>query len=217
MDNFSILELTSSEMERVLRGNGGLLAGSASETTQAKKLRRKARLKKGRDAYIMLGPNADEFNDIPNAFRGTDVGNLPPHTKKEDRVKALNAYLKVAQVPESEWAAFIEKVEIELARVTRPKWVGRLERGGELATLSAPLFLKRVHADYIGEDGTVENETIRAIDPDLMKAVEVYLSARRTRAREKQIPLTLGDAEGLNFVLARPSIAVGSTKKNPAP
>ena len=139
-----------------------------------------------------------------------DVGEAPEEIEegqllsKEIGRKILVAYFDALKVPESERKSLVEKFEIEIARTTRPKWVGRLERGGELATLSAPLFLKCVHADYIGEDGTVENEIIRAIDPDLMKAVEAYISARRTRANEKGIPFTLGDAEGLEFVLTRP-------------
>jgi hypothetical protein len=137
-------------------------------------------------------------------FDGEIEEDLLNKPEKERHFENLVAYLDDENVPESERPALIEKIKIEIARITRPKWVGRLERGGELATLSAPLFLKRVHADYIGSSGAVENEAIRAIDPDLMKAVEAYISARRTRAKEKNIPFTLGDAEGLEFVLTRP-------------
>jgi len=101
-------------------------------------------------------------------------------------------------VPPAERTILIVKFRVEIARATRPKWAGRLERGGELATLSAPSFLKRVHAEDIAPDGTVRNEIIRAIDADLMKAIEVYISQRRGKK-------DLGDAEGLKFVLARPS------------
>lgn len=143
-------------------------------------------------------------------FEGTnkkkEEGDLSTAKKDKEHVRAqLYAFFDAVDVPKDERPALAIVIEIELARVTRPKWVGRLERGGELATLSAPAFLKRVHPDYIGEDGTVENEIIRAVDTELMRAVEVYIATRRARAKKNNTPLTLGDAEGLNFVLARPS------------
>jgi hypothetical protein len=107
--------------------------------------------------------------------------------------------LAAEDVPETQRETLIAKFRIDIARITRPKWVGRLERGGELATLSAPNFLKRVHAEDIAADGTVHNEIIRAIDPDLMQVVELYISKRRSRAQD------LGDAKGLKFILTRPS------------
>ncbi len=136
---------------------------------------------------------------------------------EDQHIKNLDAYLAFKDVPESERPVLIKGLKIAIARVTRPKWAGRLERGGELATLSAPSFLKRVHPDYIDEDGMVENEVIRAIDPDLMKAIEVYLSARRARAKAKKVPVTLGDAEGLGFVLARPGPVVETSDRKLAP
>lgn len=144
-----------------------------------------------------------DIKDSPDAIVTSDrigkivVGNLSKLEQKS-LDKNLAAYFESENVPKSEWLTLTQKLKIEIARVTRPKWVGRLERGGELATLSAPLFLKRVHADYINEDGTVENEIIRAIDPELMRAVEFYISKRRNRG------VDLGDAEGLHFVLAHP-------------
>ena len=118
--------------------------------------------------------------------------------KPGDLYRRWNALLDAEGVAEAERPALIAKLRLEVARATRPKWSGRLERGGELATLSAPLFLKRVHADDIAADGIIHKETIRAIDPDLMTAVEAYISQRKKRAAD------LGDAEGLVFVVSRP-------------
>lgn len=118
--------------------------------------------------------------------------------KPEDSYRRWDALLGAENVAAAERPALIAKLRTEVARATRPKWNGRLMRGGELAVLSAPLFLKRVHADDIAADGTVHKEIIRAIDPDLMTAVEAYISQRKKRGAD------LGDAEGLAFVVSRP-------------
>ena len=123
----------------------------------------------------------------------------------------LISYFDAAGVPESERPALIEKFEIELARATRPRWVGRIKRGGELATLNAPQFLKNVHFEDISNDGTVYNEVIRAIDPDLMTAVEDYISKAKKRGNG------LKDAEGLRFVLARPGSKAVTIHGTPDP
>jgi hypothetical protein len=112
------------------------------------------------------------------------------------------AVMEAEHVPESERETLLAKFHVEIARATRPKWRERRVKGGELAIVSAPTFLKRVHSEEIGCDGSVRNDVIRAIDPDLMKAVELYISQRRGRG------LDLGDAVGLNFVLSRPSRAL---------
>ena len=117
----------------------------------------------------------------------------------DQKIQLWMSVLAAERVPEAEREALIAKFRIEVARATRPKWNDRRMRGGELATLTAPQFLKRVHAEDIASDGTVHNEIIRAIDPDLMQVVELYISKRRSRGQD------LGDAEGLNFVLTRPS------------
>ena len=132
---------------------------------------------------------------------------------KRLNIELWNALLETEGVPDVERPALIVRFHIEIARVLRPKWVGRLERGGELATLTAPLFLKHVHAGDIAQDGTVHNEIIRAIDPDLMQAVELYISKRRIRGQD------LGDAEGLKFVLTRPSSRTSARrpKEHPTP
>ncbi len=136
---------------------------------------------------------------VPKSDVWERVGRLLP-TKKEKRIKILIAYFDASEVPESERPALIKKFEIEIARATRPKWRERFKRGGELAELSAPLFLRRVHAEEIAPDGTVENETIRAIDPDLMRAVDSYASNRRSRPDGD-----MGDAAGLQFSLVHPA------------
>jgi len=125
----------------------------------------------------------------------------------QERDSALYRLLDVYGVPESERPALKEKIHIEISRVTRPLWVGRLERGGVLATLSAPSFLKQVHAEEIAPDGSVQSKIIRAIDPALMRAVAVYITIRKTRR------LDLGDAAGLRFVLFRPSKRLPTKKQ----
>ena len=125
-----------------------------------------------------------------------DVGDVLERTK--DKSELWNDALAAEGVPDAERAGLIAEFRIAIARVMRPKWLGRLERGGERATLTAPQFLKRVHPDFITPDGTVHNEVIRAIDPQLMKAVETYIGQRNARG------LDHGDAKGLKFVLARP-------------
>ncbi len=149
-----------------------------------------------------------KFKIISNNSKKEDEGSLPTTERERENFKnLLKAYLAAAGVPESERGIVFQKLEIEIARIVRPKWSGRLERGGALATLSAPLFLKRVHADYIGRDGTVENETIRAIDPDLMRAVESYVSNRKSRPDGD-----MGDAKDLQFILAQPSKSIPRSK-----
>jgi hypothetical protein len=121
--------------------------------------------------------------------------------QKRDEAKAdevIDRWLAEIGIPPESRSGLIAKFRIEIARTMRPKWAGRLKRGGELATISAPLFLRHVHAEDIAQDGTVHKETIRAIDPELMDAVESYISKRK---KSKD----LGDAEGLIFVLSRPS------------
>jgi hypothetical protein len=107
--------------------------------------------------------------------------------------KNLIAFLDEVGIPEAKRVELIERFRIEIARVVRPKWLGRLVRGGELATLTAPMFLKRVHAEDIGADGTVPVDIIRGIDPELMRAVDGYISQRIHRG------LDLGDAQDLKF------------------
>jgi hypothetical protein len=130
--------------------------------------------------------------------------------KKEYRRAAedfSHAALIASGVSKAARSTITAKFRVEIARATRPKWRDRLLRGGELATLTAPSFLKRVHAEEIGHDGTIHNEVIRAIDSELMQAVELYISKRRKRNRD------LGDAEGLKFILTRPRVHARSAKQ----
>lgn len=157
--------------------------------------------------------DSPEYSTIWVEILKEKVERILRQKEKEKRIQLLKAYCASANIAESDWTAYIEKAEIERTRLTCPKWVGRLERGGELAALSAPLFLKRVHADYISEDGTVENETIRTIDPDLMNAVEIYMAQRRSYAKKTGQPLDMKDAEGLNFILSRPKARTPNVKK----
>lgn len=95
-------------------------------------------------------------------------------------------------------AASVEIHEILLrakSEVARPKWHER-EKYLELAKLSAPKFLTEVHAENI-KNNTVVKRTIRGTDPDLMDAVETYISQRKARGQN------LGDAKGLKFVSTR--------------
>ena len=90
-----------------------------------------------------------------------------------------------------------EKLESEakalVGAALRPKWD---ERGkyAELKDLSSPAFLKRVYAEAISADGTIQKDAVRKIDPKLMAAVETYISAREGRRRD------MGDAEGLRLI-----------------
>jgi hypothetical protein len=140
----------------------------------------------------------EEFQSLLECYLETE-GNVEKNTNQ--KLQLWLSALAAENVPESERATLIAKFQIEIARATRPKWEGRLERGGKLATLSAPSFLKNVHAEDIAPDGTVRTEVIRAIDPKLMQAVVLYISQRRARDQN------LGDAEGLNFILSKPSRA----------
>lgn len=102
-------------------------------------------------------------------------------------------FLKAAGVPESEHEGLVERFRIEIARVMRPKWLDRSSHGDEFARLTAPMFLKRVHFEEINDDGTVDVETIKAIDPELIRAVAGYISQRKHRG------LDFGDANDLKF------------------
>lgn len=139
---------------------------------------------------------------------GEDEGDVRRRVREIQQL--WEAVLEAENVPESEREVLIAKFRIEIARTTRPKWKGRLERGGQLATLSAPIFLKRVHAADIAPDGAVRTKVIRAIDPELLQAVVLYISQRKSRGQD------LGDAKGLKFVLSRPRRLKRQTKRSRA-
>jgi hypothetical protein len=149
-------------------------------------------------SFESIGPNLGTTEE--------DEGDV--QRRKQEKQQLWEAVLEAENVPASEREVLIAKFSIEIARATRPKWDGHLQLGGELATLSAPLFLKRVHAEDIGPDGTVRTEIIRAIDPKLMQAVVLYISHRRSRGKD------LGDAAGLTFILSKPSRAKPKSPRN---
>jgi len=88
-------------------------------------------------------------------------------------------------------------VAAETHEVERLKWRER-SKSAELKGLTAPRFLAVVHSDAI-VDSVIHKSAIRAIDPDLMDAVETYIAHRRKRGRD------LGDASGLVFASTRPT------------
>lgn len=79
----------------------------------------------------------------------------------------------------------------------RPKWPDK-EKPAELRGLTSPQFLKAVHADII-KDNIVRKLDVRARDPELMEAVENYISKRKKRGAN------LGDAAGLIFIISHPT------------
>lgn len=119
--------------------------------------------------------------------------------QKRDEAKAilLDSYLEADGVAVELRPALIAEIRILVAKATRPKWADRFDFV-ELRRLSAPAFLRRVHADDI-KDNVVNKEQIRAIDPELMTRVESYISQREGRQ------LDLGDATGLIFITSRPA------------
>jgi hypothetical protein len=126
-----------------------------------------------------------------------EVGQFIPLESEGLLNKALATVLRDWGVPESDFVATAAELErVAKARASaarRPKWD---ERGkyAELKDLSAPQFLKRVYADVITPDGSIEKQMVRDIDPKLMASVEVYLSNRKSRQKD------LGDADGLRLI-----------------
>jgi hypothetical protein len=122
--------------------------------------------------------------------------------KDEGRLnEPLLRYLKAKKIPPEMWsdtAAEIERLVGKklAAAVARPLWDDRGQYP-ELAKLSAPEFLKRVWADQIGVDGTIEKEFVRHMDPKLMGNVEKYVAKREEREQDA------GDAVGLRFIRSR--------------
>lgn len=78
-----------------------------------------------------------------------------------------------------------------------PKWSEKANYSN-LSEMSAPQFLKYVYEEYIYERH-IYKETIRSHDPDLMKAIEAYISQRERRGKD------LGDAKDLVFVVSKPA------------
>ena len=140
---------------------------------------------------------------VPDAY--TDDGRKKKDILREKEISALFIACKALGIPEGKQDEWVRDALIRADKAKRPKWADRLSRndadGNEIWTLTAPNFLKRVHRDYIGEDGTVHNGDIRTLDTDLMTAIEQYISKRRNRQQD------LGDAKGLKFVFERPQTA----------
>jgi hypothetical protein len=113
------------------------------------------------------------------------------------RHQYLDTYLEIEGVPDAARPALAREIHRLVVRAARPRWTSRLDYR-DLRELSAPGFLRRVHDNEIRE-GIVNKEEIRALDPELMAAVENYIAARKRRGRD------LGDAEGLRFELRRPA------------
>jgi hypothetical protein len=114
---------------------------------------------------------------------------------------ALVAYFEAKNLPRELWeptAAEIERVVRKQVNASRPRplWDERA-RYPELAHLPAPEFLKRVWADAIASDGSIEKETIRQKDRALMATVEAYVANRQRRN------LDAGLAKGLQFITRR--------------
>ena len=119
----------------------------------------------------------------------------------------LLAYFEAKHLPRDLWeatAAEIERVVRKqiVANEKRPMWSERA-RYPELAYLPAPEFLKRVWADAIGSDGSIEKDTIRQKDRALMASVEAYIANRERRS------LDAGLASGLRLVARKTRPAKG--------
>ena len=105
---------------------------------------------------------------------------------KEPHRKIL--YVKLNSLLKSE--GFAEDVRpakiVEIAHIIAPqiseglKWGNRSD-SYDLSIQTGPRFLKAVHSDCIYK-GHVYKETIRGYDPELMKAVELYISTREKEA-----------------------------------
>lgn len=90
------------------------------------------------------------------------------------------------------------KIEILVAGAMRPKWTGR-HSFPDLATLTAPEFLVRVHPERVGEGRVIHKDVVRMIDFELMAAIEAYIKTRRGRGQD------LGKASDLSFVTKKPA------------
>ena len=105
----------------------------------------------------------------------------------------LEKWIAARGIPGSKRAALAKAINRLVDMELLPKWDDR-DRYDHLRPLTAPQFLKMVHAGSI-KNNVVIKQDIRDIDDSLMSAVEAYISNRRRRN------LDLGDAKGLKFVL----------------
>jgi len=112
--------------------------------------------------------------------------------------RLLTLYLTEVGIEEPTRDLFITKVEVLVASALRPKWKQRQDFP-ELAALTAPEFLARVHPERIGEGRVVHKDEVRLVDFELMAAIETYVQKRRSRGQD------LGKARDLSFVTKKPS------------
>lgn len=110
--------------------------------------------------------------------------------------------LAARNVPRDLWPKAMGEIERLIAKLVtpaphdRPLWDDRAKYP-ELATLSAPEFLKRVWADQIAPDGSIEKAVVREKDRSLMAKVDNYVSTRQRRQQDD------GDARGLHLIAQR--------------
>ena len=125
------------------------------------------------------------------------VGVLHPGMGLAALAAPLHEHFRLRGIPERLWPDLIsvadQAIALRVKTAVRPKWEERA-KFAELKDLSSPAFLKRVYADEIAGDGTIEKEAVRKIDRKLMAAVETYISGREGRQRD------MGDAEGLRLI-----------------
>jgi hypothetical protein len=112
--------------------------------------------------------------------------------------ETLKKYLRERDVAPELWnetAAEIERVIRKKIADSkeRPLWDDRA-RYPELADLSAPEFLKRVWADQIGSDGSIERAAVSQKDKKLLALVDAYIGRRKDRRQDA------GAAAGLRFI-----------------
>ena len=141
---------------------------------------------------IAKKPDSDKIVSVPGTPEQKDEGRLN---------EPLLRYLKAKNIPPEMWSDTAAEIERLIgkklsATVPRPLWDDRAKYP-ELANLSAPQFLKRVYADLIASDGTIEKAVVRQKDSALMGRVDNYIATREKRHQDA------GDAAGLNFI-ARP-------------
>ena len=147
-----------------------------------------------------------EFSD-----QSYTLQDLTDELEKLTRIlKALEDCLRELGVGDARRPNIVRDVELFVRRAARPTWAERFDFP-ELRRLSAPAFLKKVHAEEISPEGHVSKEVIRHTDPALLLAVNSYLSQR---ARRSAGP---GDFAGMTFVTHRKPRSKLSTRADQIP
>jgi hypothetical protein len=135
--------------------------------------------------------------EAPATYANLDTSGISGAKDEGILNKALATVLREWGVPKDQFqetAAEIERlVKARVAAAARPKWDER-HKYDELRQLSSPAFLKRVYADVIAKDGSIEKQLIRDTDARLMASVETYMSNRKAREQDA------GDAKGLRLI-----------------